>query len=166
MIKGTLYLVTNLNDLQYVDQRTTKVVAITDANTPIGVKGSILLPPYEASMYMCNNDINNFVNCYYAHLQSKEAVEFMLAIIQALRNGINIVLFSNPDELETYFGPFANFVCNMYGIIIGTPTIPFNYNPAYNAKNLSLLYEFGYINDGELYEYSQPKTSSPFVKRV
>lgn len=172
MLKGSLYLITEPR-MEFLDNNT-KVIILSEDRVDgifdtIGIRGSILLPPYEASMYRCENRMQEFYNSYLNHIYSKEALQFLSAMFRALYNGTNLLIYSKPDELETYFQAFSNILMYEFGIIIGTPTNPFTYNDSFNAKLLSLMYSFDLMNYDEImlaYPLGEPFSQSAVYKMM
>lgn len=146
MFKGTLYMTTDINMVQQM-MTTSKVVIIGEPEPGVvqatgAVVGSVLLPPYQAMMARMDNDMQSFCNIYNDHLFKKESVNFLTVIFRALYNGTNILLYSTQDEYSLYFQDLYNHVLNNYGVLIGTPTNPFQEYTEFSWKICSLMYMY------------------------
>lgn len=155
MINGSIYLISDLNNINYLNN--TKLVFIGEPSPSLvqqynGVVGSILLPPYQSLDHRLNNNIQAFNYEYFNYLSTKEPMSFIAAIVKALCNGINLLVYSNKDELDLYFQSFNIFMSSNFGINIGTPYNKFYYNQNFNSNILSLLYEFDFITYKEFME--------------
>lgn len=146
MLKGSIYITTDINVLRQM-MPTNKIVIVGEPDQALvqstnALVASVLLPPYNCMMAKMDNDINQFTMLYYNHLMSNEVSNFIAAIIRALYNGTNILLYSTQDEFSLYFEQFYNFMIANYGIYIGTPANQFMVDSALNWKLCSALYLF------------------------
>lgn len=146
MLKGSIYITTDINVLRQM-MSTNKIVIVGEPDQALvqstnALVASVLLPPYNCMMAKMDNDINQFTMLYYNHLMSNEVSNFIAAIIRALYNGTNILLYSTQDEFSLYFEQFYNFMIANYGIYIGTPANQFMVDSTLNWKLCSALYLF------------------------
>lgn len=150
MFRGKLALLLNINDLKYLDIRFNKVVVVTENKIPQILeqcpRGTILLPPYEASMFRCDNRHNEFYMAYRDHIYSKECLGFLCAMFKAMMQGINIYLYLTRDELDMYYNCFASILFHEFGITIETDRNPFIFNNNAIPKILSMLYDFDLLS--------------------
>ena len=156
MIKGTMYVVTDVNLLPNL-MPTSRIVIIGEpdpmlVNQTNAVVGSILMPPYMAMTNYVNGDMQTFGMEYYNHLGKQESTEFIAVLIRALYNGVNITIYITKDEYDMYFKLLAEYICNVYGIVIGNERVPFVFNPIAIPKVADLLYSLDLMNVEEFFE--------------
>lgn len=171
MLKGTIYITT---DESVVNSciNTHKIVILGEQNVENTsfIPASVLLPNYDALEAEANGDMNAFNILYYNHLQSREANEFIGAIIKALIRGINILFFITKDESEMGYCNFLlNYILQNFGINVGTKTQPFTYNPAYDSTICNTLYYMNTIDCDEyleLYPMNLPIDNEPIINKL
>lgn len=146
MLKGSIYITTDINVVRQM-LSTNKIVIIGEPDQILvqstnALVASVLLPPYNCMMAKMDNDISQFTTLYYNHLMSNEVSNFIAALIRALYNGTNILLYSTQDEFSLYFEQFYNFMISNYGIYIGTPVNQFMVDPNLIWKLCSSMYMY------------------------
>lgn len=146
MLKGSIYITTDINVVRQM-LSTNKIVIIGEPDQVLvqstnALVASVLLPPYNCMMAKMDNDIQQFTTLYYNHLMTNEVSNFIAAIIRALYNGTNILLYSTQDEFSLYFEQFYNFMITNYGIYIGTPANQFMVDPNLTWKLCSAMYMY------------------------
>ena len=155
MIRGTLYVTTDLNMLKNLIGMS-RVIIIGEpdpglVNSIQAVVGSILMPPYSAMTHYVNGDMNTFGMEYINHLMKQEATEFIAVMIKALCNGTNLTVYVTPDEYDMYFRIFAEYMINIYGIVIGNERMPFSFNPTFIPSLCNLLFLSNLMTVEELF---------------
>lgn len=156
MIKGSLYITNDFN-VTLSSMIRSKVIVIGERNDQLeglgAIGGELFLPPYNASMAELNGDNMGFARIYTDYLMQPEPQKFIAAIVKALLNGVNILFYLTKDESEmTYSKILCQTLTNYYGILVGTPECPFNYDMRYDQAILSLLYLHELIIVPELME--------------
>lgn len=146
MLKGSIYITTDINVVRQM-MSTNKIVIVGEPDQLLvqstnALVASVLLPPYNCMMAKMDNDIQQFTMLYYNHLMSNEVSNFIAALIRALYNGTNILLYSTQDEFSLYFDQFYNFMISNYGIYIGTPANQFTVDLTFIWKICSTLYMY------------------------
>lgn len=144
MLKGTIFVTTDLAVVQN-NISTSKILVLNEPDPQFKAMtncliGSVLLPPYKTMMFYADGDMQSFYNEYTQYLYQYEPTMFISAIIRALYNGVNILIYTNKDELEMYFGILYQFMLNTYGISIGSNNTQYGFNPNYSAVLCNTLY--------------------------
>lgn len=176
MLKGNLYITNDVN-MVYNMIATSRVIIIGQPDTNFvnqtGASiGSILLPPYNASMCEMDGDINSFVNIYTSYLSNIEQTTFIAHIIKALYEGINLVFYLSKDESELMYSKvLLQYLEFYYGIKVGTVEQPFVYynTPEYNSVICNLLYQLDLISNEEFfinYPIGIPIDNNSIVKLI
>lgn len=157
-LTGSIYLVSDLNiACNNLVAPSTAVITLTEqpeyiAYIPTALKGSALLPPYEAIMALSDNNRMLFSQIYYEYLASNPDVNILITIITAavLLRGMRILLLIPTDEMELdFFRDLSAYIYGVYGILIGTEQSPFGYQPCFDAINLEKMYLGGFITPQE-----------------
>lgn len=80
------------------------VVDISGDNDPqinnVFVKASVLLPPYQASMFMIDGDMMNFNMVYNNYLSSETPYQFLLLLLKGIATDRKYIFYLTKDELE------------------------------------------------------------------
>lgn len=93
------------------------------------IKSSILLPPYDSVCAELDNEVNLAIQIYIEYLSSSDVDMFICMILKALMNGSNIILYPGHDEADMPFIPvFLQYLTNYFGIIVGSPYEPTQYD--------------------------------------
>lgn len=111
------------------------VPMLCDENNPQLVTGTILLPPVEALWAETDGNKELFASIYYSYLLQPECMEYIAALIAAMYQGVNLILYF-PDQESIIIKFLYDFFIKSYGIIISTNiNQPFQYDersiPAY-----------------------------------
>lgn len=168
MLKGSIYIANDKNMALSLLPNYKIIVFGEDGRDLLNIDqiniqpGSILMPPYQASMHMMT-DINQFVNNYMQYLATNESVlMYIIAIMRSLYEGINILLYVSPEEYELpYSKVFIEYIKNTYGILIGTPTSQYLYDQNFNAINCNLLYMYEQMSVEEYFMNYPPQLDIP-----
>lgn len=170
---ASIYLVTDIGTASAARQMpSTRIVSLTEEQEymcmiPDAVVATVLLPPYESMMFLSDGDYNTFKDVYMGYLTQSAEVNMFLAIIMrsVLIEGNNIVIFVPRDEMELgFFQVFAEYLTVAYGVVIGTDTSPFMYNPQYDGSNCEIMYMNNFMSYHELLvNFPQYVTFSPQV---
>ena len=151
-IRGDIKIITNETEVNNAIYAGFKVIALTE-NHNFGnmiLSGTTLLPPYEALMAEMDNDIIRFQQIYSFHLAKKENDMFICAIIRALLEGINIVIYIPKDEAELMFSNvLVQYINDVYGITILPDTCM--YNETYDAILVTKLYVYDLLTTEEFF---------------
>jgi hypothetical protein len=161
ILSGTIFITSDLDVVRDLSINHKIVVfgetAPTCIPTEYIIPASILLPPYEALEAEIDGNLEKYGYIYSAHLQTKEASEFIAVLILAVLRGANILLYITLDELElSYCNFFLAYMYNKYGIAIGTHKSPFSYEGQVNEM-------FDWILCNELYRFDLIKTDEYFT---
>ncbi len=151
---GTLYLTYDLN-MCIANSGVRRTVIVSEDpvanNLPNVVGGSILMPPYEAMMQLIDGNIQEFNKLYHEYLASPVPDKMIVLLIQALEQGINLLLYLDKDAEKTFATTLMEHFFYAYGIIIGTPTNQFSYDIAYDEILVSKMYIYGNISVEEFF---------------
>lgn len=146
---GTLYLTYDLN-MCIANAGVCRTVIVSEDPTanslPNVVGGSILMPPYEAMMQLIDGNMQEFQRLYDQYLYSPVPDKMIILLIQALRQGINLILYLDKDAEKTFASTLVQHFFYAYGITIGTPLNPFMYDSQYEEVILSKMYLYGNIS--------------------
>jgi len=152
LFNGSIFVTTDLNVVRN-NFTTSKVVVIGD-NQPSnqelvtsvgGVLASVLLPPYQSMEAYLDNRKEDFINLYYAYLFSRETLALLAALVRAIMNGTNILIYINADEYNMYFEALYNFIAINFGIFIGTGTNQFGFSN--NPIHIKFICDTLYLNE-------------------
>lgn len=153
-LTGSIYLVSDIDvACNNLVAPNTAVITLTEqpeymAYIPTALRGSALLPPYEAVMALSDNNRQLFSQIYYEYLASNVDVNILITIMTGsiLLKGMRILLFIPRDEMELgFFRDLSAYIYGVYGILIGTEESPFGYHPYFDVANLEKLYLGGFI---------------------
>lgn len=147
MIKGTLYFSSNVEATINAMRTGYKVISLTEDEGISGsLKGTILLPPYQAVMAEMDNNFIGFQNEYTIHLMKKESDFFISMIVMALFRGENIIIFIPKDESKLMFVEgLIGHLSSYFGIFPGSEVRPFYYDISFNPIILSKFYIYDLI---------------------
>lgn len=103
MFTGSISINTNKQECLKLLQSNI-VVDLSGDNDPeinnIFVKASILLPPYQSSMFLVDGDIRNFLLSYKDYLSKDTPYQFLLLLLKGISIDRNYVFYLTKDELE------------------------------------------------------------------
>lgn len=143
MLKGTIYITYDIN-LCLANINNCKTIVIADEpdlfNIPGKVGGSLLLPPYEALVAIIDGDEEKFRYEYMRYLMTDVTVnKFINILLQALIAGTNMIFLIDKD------GPkfdlvLREFFMTYFGIVLGTGSQQFVFNPGFIPAILNRLY--------------------------
>lgn len=155
-LKGNIYVTTDFN-VALQNSINFKIVSIGELDpsslqTLNAIKGSVIIPPYIAFESKMNGDEVTFNNIYIDYLNQKEPTSYISAIIAALYQGKNIMLYLTQDEFDMYFINFWNYVKNMYGVTIGFGNIQPSFESSFTWIVCSMLYKTGMLTPQEFLE--------------
>ena len=153
IIKGNISITDNfpfINDLISSMQSNTKIIVLEEEtnlplNHPNVINGSCLLPPIEALIAEVDGNKPLFESIYNDYLNSPFVFEFMSAIITALHNSINIILYYPGLNGNIIIQNLLGFIYQRYGIGIGV--IGYS-NTTLNPNYSSLWISYMYITNG------------------
>lgn len=151
-IRGDIRIVTDESQVNNAIYAGFKVIALTESHNFGGVvlNGTTLLPPYEALMAEMDNNIVQFQQIYALHLAKKENDMFICAIIRALMEGINIVLYIPKDEAELMFSKvLVQYINDIYGITILPEACM--YNEQYDSILITKLYVYELLTKDQFF---------------
>lgn len=156
ILNGNIYVTTDFN-VAMQNAIAYKIVSIGELDPNSlqslnAIKGSVLIPPYVAFESKMNGDEMTFNNIYFDYLNQKEPTSYIAAIITALYQGKNIMLYLNQDEYDMYFMSLWNYMKNMYGITIGTGNIPPSFDEGFSWIICAIMYKSGMIVAQEFLE--------------
>lgn len=149
LLTGSIYLVTDLDAAVAASQMGQRVIALTEQTDytqylPDAIGGTILLPPYDAMMFLMDGMYQPFYDSYVYHLAtSVEANAYFNILLRSVMVGLNLVFYLPKEEYELNFvGVLAGYIQNCFGVILGDymTNTPFAYNPAYDTIVLNKLY--------------------------
>lgn len=105
---------------------------------------SVLLPPPSASMMEMDGNIQGYLETYYNHLNSGNAFMFVCVILRAVYNGINVILYTTPEEHElSFMNTLAEMFQRQFGITPGNGNTPYYFDYNY----FTVILEIMYMND-------------------
>lgn len=154
MLSGTIYITSDIqmamtlgNDPAY------SVVGLVDHRDALqGINGIVcgdLLPSYEAISAELDGNLPASAAIYFNNLNEKMST--LSLIIFSMYKGKNIILFLPEDESMNlnFANVFIQFFLQAFGIVIGTPNVPFGYNSNYDYILLTYFYLYGYLSMDE-----------------
>lgn len=146
MFRGSIYVTTDINVVRQM-MTTNKIVIIGEPDQALvqstnALVASVLMPPYHCMMARMDGDMQSFVMAYNNHLSSIECSNFIAALLRAIYNGTNILLYSTQDEFSLYFEQLYNYLVMNYGVFIGTPNQQFSFNPEFTWRVCTSLYMY------------------------
>lgn len=161
MMNGTLNIVTDQQLIlqSAVSNPNIKVLVISgnmDDNDPFiqstsASLVSVLLPPPSSSMMEMDGNIQGYLESYYAYLNSGHAFMFVCVILRAIYNGVNVILYTTPEESQlSFMSVISDFFQNQFGITVGTVDRPYEFNPNYFPIILEIMYMNNIMNADEL----------------
>ena len=149
-----------------------RVVVLDDeyTNIPGAIQGSLLLPPPSALFALIdNNDYNQFRATYYKYLHVPDIDGFIMLLVTALFQNINIIFFFNTSDPSMFMDTLGNFLSVIYGVT----AVPFemtfephppSINPQFIPGLLSKMLQYQYISQEEYNSYFTRQNNSPFEK--
>ena len=162
MITGSLYFTSDINMIYSFiqsDPNNNIIVAISQnidqqfIMQTGALHASILTPNYDCFMYEVNGNMDEFCAAYYNHLNKKECMDYIAAILKALTMGKNIILYATPEEAETnYISVFKAYLAQTFGIICGDNIIQFSWMQNMFINIAMTLYLFDMYNSYDLFE--------------
>lgn len=165
-ILGNLYLVDDINvAMASKNMPGTFTISLTEEAgyikyIPEAMGGTILLPPYEAMIYLSDGDFNNFRDIYLQYLSLSPEIDLFLSVIlrACLINDSRLIFYVPKEELSLgFFSVIAEYIANCFGIVIGTVQNAFYYNPVYDPIVMERIYVNELMNKEELMTYFPPK---------
>ena len=139
----------------YVNQR---VIAITESGPELNIfpqglvnMGTVLTPNPEAMAAELDGEYEVSDMIYREYLSGNVQDRFIVLMLAALYKGTNILLYIPKDEYTglTFKNVLLDHIFRMYGVVIGTPEVEFNFNPNYFPVILSKFYTYDYIDLNE-----------------
>ena len=156
MLKGQIYIsndetdvINSLYDWKIINigERDEDFIRKTGA-----ISASIFLPPYQAASLFINGDMTGYAQSYFQYLTNKEPSEFIALILRSLMDGNKILLYLTKDESEMKYAELlVQYLFDNFGVMVGSPMMPYSYNIAFNTKICDTLYYFGLMTAEELF---------------
>ena len=158
MLKGFINITSDAKMCFEFSQSTpnTKIISLDDDDTyaelspvsnPNVIKGTILLPPIEVQWAELDGDIQQFNALYFAHMNSKNVMDFIYTLIGYMYMGGNLIVYY-PDFDASGLDNTASiqflleYLESGFGLHLGTgPNDPFRFDP-----NCIPMYYIGIYN--------------------
>lgn len=155
-----LIMFNDRNMLEQVMENGYKIVSISENDiSPLFVKASLLLPPFEAMSELVDGNLPGFRSIYWYHLAQRECDYFICVIYTALISGVKIAIYlDNPDDIGiSILSGLAQYIQNSFGICPDAPQFGsiFSVNPNFALNNLDRVYSYDLI-DGREYLMRYP----------
>lgn len=159
MINGPIYIATGINNAFNVFANS-KIAVLSEENIlniddPNVIMASCLLPPPAAKIAEIDGDAEMFYQIYSEYLLSDVVVDFISVILGFLHMGGNLVFLITCDISEPWVLQLMNHFQMYYGILAGTATTPFGYDPSYDDCINDILISADIISP---YEYLANRT--------
>lgn len=140
---GQIYITSDTNIVTQSIYNDARIIVLDEQNPfpnyPNVYMASLLVPPYSILEKIIDGDIQTAEAMYIDYLTSHEVNSFIAIILFALYRGENIVLYINSDEVG-FKDMLLRYICNVYGIIIGSEFVKCQYNEAGLMNILISLY--------------------------
>lgn len=137
-----------------------------DPSQPNIIQSTCLLPPPEALIAEIDGKKQEFVEMYNLYLSSDVVLDFISIIISSIYIGYHLMIYAPGSSDSIWASVLIDYIMMNYGIMIGTPTIPWQYNNNFNNIISELLYALNILNASEFIYYYSPSPWKPLSPSI